>query len=100
MGAPSQTHKIKPLICMSNCHITCLGYQCSGYATAWSKCQYVTADVARADWRIPKSLRDDNDFLSEFKFRAGRKMLARKKAPEVVMPPTPAPAATMSLSGR
>ncbi|RDD42983.1 Poly [ADP-ribose] polymerase 1 [Trichoplax sp. H2] len=59
------------------------GYRCTGNVTSWTKCMFETQAPKRKPWKISKSLRNDSDFLKDFKFKAGERIFPKltQKAP-------------------
>ncbi|RWS28966.1 Poly [ADP-ribose] polymerase 1-like protein [Leptotrombidium deliense] len=45
------------------------GYICCGYLTEFSKCLYETQTPARNPFKIPTEMRDEYDFLKEYKYK-------------------------------
>ncbi|XP_030854208.1 poly [ADP-ribose] polymerase 1 [Strongylocentrotus purpuratus] len=51
-----------------------LSFKCTGNLTSWTKCQYRSKDVPRSKtWHIPEYLKEDIDYLKNFKFVAYNK---------------------------
>ena len=44
-------------------------YVCTGSIDAFTKCSYTSTDADRSAWKVPKSLRDTNDYLSSYKYK-------------------------------
>eukprot|EP01060_Flectonema_neradi_P019670 TRINITY_DN2692_c0_g1_i1.p1 TRINITY_DN2692_c0_g1~~TRINITY_DN2692_c0_g1_i1.p1 ORF type:complete len:930 (+),score=235.99 TRINITY_DN2692_c0_g1_i1:54-2843(+) len=50
-------------------------YVCTGAIDAFTKCSFSSTDIEREGWDVPESLRDTNDFLSTFKFKASKEKI-------------------------
>eukprot|EP00118_Oscarella_pearsei_P026283 m.309715 g.309715 ORF g.309715 m.309715 type:complete len:959 (+) comp47446_c0_seq1:38-2914(+) len=60
------------------------GYCCSGNITEWTKCVFVTRDPARANWIIPKQIKDCSAYLKGFKFKKRKRVF-----PAAIQPTSP-----------
>ena len=61
------------------------GYQCQGQLTEWVKCQNKTLDPDRKAPKIPEELKEEFDFLADYKYKP-RKRVIRVTKPTVLPP--------------
>ena len=50
-----------------------VGYRCQGDLSEWTKCQFVSQNPARREFKIPADYKQEYDFLAMYKSKTGTK---------------------------
>ena len=52
-----------------------LGYRCQGDLSEWTKCQVVSQQPARREFKIPADYRQEHSFLAMYKSKTGTRII-------------------------
>lgn len=62
------------------------GYCCTGNLTGWTKCTFVTKQPKREKWTILKELKEESDFLKNFKCKKRERIFPKVPTAPAVTP--------------
>eukprot|EP01125_Pyxidicula_operculata_P012134 TRINITY_DN3984_c0_g1_i1.p1 TRINITY_DN3984_c0_g1~~TRINITY_DN3984_c0_g1_i1.p1 ORF type:complete len:919 (+),score=265.76 TRINITY_DN3984_c0_g1_i1:39-2795(+) len=52
-------------------------YKCSGHSSAWARCQWESATVEVSPWKLPKWVKEDIDYFSNWKFEKRERAIVK-----------------------